>query len=46
MKCLAIAADGRNLQLEKAGADMVARDFTQVQLEELRILFQEQPAMK
>ncbi|HEX5434212.1 MAG TPA: HAD family phosphatase [Candidatus Angelobacter sp.] len=45
MKCLAIATDGRNLRLEKAGADMVARDFTQVQLEELRILF-EQPAMK
>jgi beta-phosphoglucomutase len=39
MKCLAIAANGRGPLLKKAGADRIVPDFTGVDLEELRQLF-------
>jgi len=42
MKCLAIAADGRGLLLENAGADRVLPDFAAADLEDLRTLFLEE----
>jgi beta-phosphoglucomutase len=39
MKCLAIAADGRRMLLETAGADWVVQDFTHTTLEQITALF-------
>jgi HAD superfamily hydrolase (TIGR01509 family) len=39
MKCLAIAVNGRGPVLQKAGANLIAPDFTAMNLEELRQLF-------
>ena len=39
MRCLAIASNGRGPVLQKAGADMVVPDFTDIRLEILRPLF-------
>lgn len=39
MKCLAIATNGREPLLARAGADRVISDFSQVNLDELRRLF-------
>jgi beta-phosphoglucomutase len=41
MKCLAIAANGREPLLKKAGADRVVPDFTSASLDDLRGLFAE-----
>jgi len=40
MKCLAIAANGRDHLLEKAGAGKVAQDFVSVRLDDLYRLFE------
>lgn len=39
MKCLGIAADGRETILKQAGADMVVSDFSQANLDDVRRLF-------
>jgi HAD superfamily hydrolase (TIGR01509 family) len=39
MKCLGIAPDRRESMLKQAGADMVAEDFSQVDLDDVRQLF-------
>jgi beta-phosphoglucomutase len=39
MRCLGIASNGRGPVLQKAGADMVVPDFTDIRLEILRPLF-------
>jgi beta-phosphoglucomutase len=42
MKCLAIAANGRGPRLQRAGADKVAPDFSNISLDDLRALFTQQ----
>ena len=39
MKCLGIAANGREALLKNAGADLVMKDFTYTSLEDVRRLF-------
>jgi HAD superfamily hydrolase (TIGR01509 family) len=39
MKCLGIAANGREPMLKQAGADMVVKDFSQISLRDVRRLF-------
>lgn len=39
MKCLGIAANGREPMLKQAGADMVVKDFSRANLHEIRRLF-------
>ena len=39
MKCLGIAANGRESLLKQAGADLVVKDFTHTSLESLKQLF-------
>ena len=39
MKCVGIAADGRESMLKQAGADLVVEDFTHTHLDEIRQLF-------
>ena len=39
MKCVAIASDGREPMLRAAGADLVAADFAEVSLDDMRGLF-------
>lgn len=44
MKCLAIAAQGRESLLNEAGADLVVEDFEQTSLHEVRRLFTQTPS--
>jgi HAD superfamily hydrolase (TIGR01509 family) len=44
MKCLAIAAQGRESLLNEAGADLVVEDFEQTSLNEVRRLFTQAPS--
>jgi beta-phosphoglucomutase len=39
MKCVGIAANGRESMLKQAGADLVAEDFTHIHLDDIRRLF-------
>ena len=39
MKCLGIAADGKESLLKQAGADLVVEDFTHTRLDDVRSLF-------
>jgi beta-phosphoglucomutase-like phosphatase (HAD superfamily) len=39
MKCIGIAANGRERLLEQAGADLVVNDFTRTSLDDVRRLF-------
>jgi beta-phosphoglucomutase len=39
MKCIGIAANGRESMLKQAGADMVVKDFSHTNLEDVRRLF-------
>ena len=39
MKCIGIAANGRESMLKQAGADLVVEDFTHIHLDDIRQLF-------
>jgi beta-phosphoglucomutase len=44
MKCLGIAAGGRGVLLKNAGADLVAEDFEQTTLDDVRRIFSKTPS--
>jgi sugar-phosphatase len=46
MKCVGIATDGRESMLEQAGADLVVKDFSHINLDNVMGLFAEDQIRK